>query len=130
IKMDAGIKFSYVTTDNTAGYYNVINEVKTVDIRKTNRFTYNENVNAAYINFSRNIKKWGFQVGLRIENTNYDGHQYGNEFRRDLDTTFKKSYTNAFPTAYVSYNANEKNQFGFSYGHRIERPDYEDLNPF
>src|SRR5207342_2139165 len=80
--------------------------------------------------FSRNIKKWGFQVGLRVENTNYDGHQFGNEFRRDLDSTFKKSYTNAFPTAYISYNANEKNQFGFSYGHRIERPDYEDLNPF
>ncbi|MFT3912010.1 MAG: TonB-dependent receptor [Ferruginibacter sp.] len=130
IKMDAGLKFSYVTTDNTADYFNVVNEIKTVDIKKTNRFQYNENVNAAYINFSKTMKKWEVQVGLRVENTNYNGHQFGNEFRRDLDSTFKKSYTNAFPTTYVNYNANDKNQFGFSFGRRIERPDYEDLNPF
>lgn len=130
IRMDAGLKFSYVTTDNTADYFNVINDIKTVDIKKTNRFQYNENVNAAYINFSREIKKWGFQLGLRVENTNYDGHQFGNEFRRDLDSSFSKSYTDIFPTTYISYNVNDKNQFGFSYGRRIERPDYEDLNPF
>ncbi|MBS1741602.1 MAG: TonB-dependent receptor [Bacteroidetes bacterium] len=130
IKMDAGLKFSYVTTNNTADYYNVIDDLKTIDIRKTNRFTYDENINAAYLNFSREIKKWGFQLGVRVENTHYKGHQYGNIFRPEMDSSFTKSYTNAFPTAYVSYTANDKNQFGFSYGRRIERPDYEDLNPF
>ncbi|MEO6668039.1 MAG: outer membrane beta-barrel protein [Ferruginibacter sp.] len=130
IKLDAGLKFSYVTTDNTAGYFNVVNGIKTVDIKKTNRFEYKENVNAAYVNLSKTVKKWGFQLGLRVENTNYTGHQFGNEFRRDMDSTFERSYTNAFPTAYVSYDATDKNQFGFSFGRRIERPDYEDLNPF
>lgn len=130
LKMDAGLKFSYVTTDNKANYFNVVNDIKFVDAKKTNRFEYTENVNAAYVNFSKSIKKWGFQAGLRIENTNYTGHQYGNEFRPDMDSSFKRSYTNAFPTAYISYNASDKNQFGFSYGRRIERPDYEDLNPF
>ncbi len=130
IKMDAGLKFSYVTTDNTASYFNIVDSIKSVDVKKTNRFQYEENINAAYINFSKETKKWGFQAGLRLENTNYNGHQFGNEFRPEMDSTFKKSYTNLFPTAYISYNANEKNQFGFSYGRRIERPDYEDLNPF
>ncbi|MBC7534752.1 MAG: TonB-dependent receptor, partial [Ferruginibacter sp.] len=130
IKMEAGLKFSYVTTDNNANYFNVINEVKSVDIKKTNRFQYKENINAAYMNFSKTIKKWGLQAGLRVENTHYNGHQFGNEFRTDLDSTFKKSYTGAFPTAYISYNASDKNQYGFSFGRRIERPDYEDLNPF
>ncbi len=130
IKMDAGLKFSYVTTDNTAGYFNVINGEKYVDVKRTNRFQYKENINAAYINFSKTIKKWGLQAGLRVENTSYDGHQFGNEFRTDMDSTFSNSYTKAFPTVYVSYNASTKHQFGFSYGRRIERPDYEDLNPF
>jgi iron complex outermembrane receptor protein len=129
-KLDAGLKFSYVTTDNQANYFNVIDDVKMVDIKKTNRFQYKENINAAYINFSKTVKKWGFQAGLRIENTNYDGHQFGNEFRPEMDSSFLRSYTNAFPTAYISYNASQKHQFGFSYGRRIERPDYEDLNPF
>ena len=35
-----------------------------------------------------------------------------------------------FPTVYLQYNASEKNTFGINYGRRIERPDYEDLNPF
>lgn len=130
IKMDAGLKFSYVTTDNQADYFNEVDGIKSVDIKKTNRFQYNENINAGYINFSKTIKKWGLQVGVRIENTNYRGHQFGNEFMPEKDSAFKRSYTNAFPTAYISYNANEKNQFGLSLGRRIERPDYEDLNPF
>ncbi|MEJ7625728.1 MAG: TonB-dependent receptor [Ferruginibacter sp.] len=129
-KMDAGIKFSDVSTDNDAGYFNMVNNAKEIDYDKTNKFQYNENVNAAYINFSRTIKKWGFQAGLRMENTNYNGRQFGNAQHPEQDSSFKNSYTNLFPTAYISYSANDKNQFGFSYGRRINRPDYEDLNPF
>jgi len=128
LKLETGVKFSYVSTDNTAGYYNVVNGVDQVDYEKTNRFQYKENINAGYINLSKTVKKWGFQAGLRVENTNYEGNQFGNPQRPD--SAFKRGYTSAFPTAYVSYNASEKNQFGFSYGRRINRPDYEDLNPF
>lgn len=130
VKLETGLKFSYVSTDNTAAYDNLVNGTRSVDIKKTNRFQYKENVNAAYLNFSKTIKKWGLQAGLRIENTNYKGHQFGNEFRPEMDSSFSRSYTNAFPTAYVSYHANEKNEYGFSFGRRVERPDYEDLNPF
>jgi len=129
-KMDAGLKYSYVTTDNDAGYFIILNDVKEVDYDKTNKFQYKENVNAAYINFSKTIKKWGFQAGLRAENTNYEGRQFGNAQHPEQDSSFKNDYTNLFPTAYVSYSANKKNQFGISYGRRINRPDYEDLNPF
>ncbi|MEO6490410.1 MAG: TonB-dependent receptor [Ferruginibacter sp.] len=128
LKLEAGIKFSYVSTDNTAGYFNVINGADLADYDKTNRFQYEENINAGYINLSKSRKKWGFQAGLRVENTNYNGNQFGNPQRPD--SSFDNSYTNVFPTAYVSYNANAKNQFGLSYGRRINRPDYEDLNPF
>jgi iron complex outermembrane receptor protein len=128
IKMEAGLKFSYVTTDNTAGYFNVNNGIATPDFEKTNRFRYKENINAAYINFSRTIKKWGLQAGLRAEHTRYKGNQFGNPVKPD--SLFEKQYTSVFPTAFISYNANENNQFGLSYGRRINRPDYEDLNPF
>lgn len=43
---------------------------------------------------------------------------------------FDRNYTQLFPTAYVSYNMNDKNNFSVNYGRRIERPDYSDLNPF
>ena len=131
LKIETGVKFSYVTSDNNANYFNVVNGTKNIDWEKTNHFIYKENINAAYINFSKTIKKWGLQAGLRAENTNNQGSQFGNPDQvAHPDSSFKKSYTNLFPTTYVSYNANEKNQFGFSYGRRINRPDYEDLNPF
>ena len=128
VKIETGVKMSFVNTDNTAGYFNIINDVKHPDYEKTNRFRYKENINAAYLNASKEIKKWGFQAGLRLENTNYSGNQFGN-FQR-ADSSFTKSYVGLFPTIFVSYNANEKNQFSFSYGRRINRPAYEDLNPF
>ena len=128
LKVETGLKTSFVKTDNKAGYYNVLNDVKLPDYEKTNQFVYKENINAAYLNLSKEIKKWSLQTGLRLENTNIEGNQFGNPQRSD--SSFKQQYTSLFPTLFVSYNANEKNQFSFSYGRRINRPDYEDLNPF
>jgi len=131
LKLEAGLKTSYVTTDNDANYFNLINDVPQVDTGKTNHFIYKENINAGYINLNKQYKKWGIQAGLRVENTNYSGHQLGNEYTvNNNDSVFKKSYVNFFPTLYVSYQASEKNQFSVNYGRRIDRPSYEDLNPF
>ena len=129
-KLETGLKFSYVNTDNMANYFNVNNGVKNIDWDRTNHFTYQENINAAYVNVSGNVKKWGLQMGLRAENTNIKGRQFGNPLPQHPDSAFTKAYTNLFPTTYISYNLNKKHQFGFSYGRRINRPDYEDLNPF
>ncbi len=128
LKMEAGLKTSFVKTDNFAGYYNVIADVPTVDFGRTNHFNYKENINAGYLNFNRDIKKWSLQAGLRAENTNYTGYQYGNPTKND--SSFSKSYTGLFPTMFAGYKLNDKNEFGFSYGRRISRPDYADLNPF
>jgi outer membrane receptor protein involved in Fe transport len=128
LKIETGLKTSFVKTDNTAGYFNLISNIKLPDYEKTNQFVYKENINAAYLNLSKDIKKWSLQAGLRLENTNIQGNQFGNPQR--TDSAFKQNYTSLFPTFYVSYNASEKNQFSLSYGRRINRPDYEDLNPF
>ncbi len=131
LKLEAGVKTSYVATDNNANYYNLINNVSEVDTTKTNRFLYHENINAAYINLNKQYKKWSIQAGLRLENTNYSGHQLGNSYTVvNNDSSFKRSYTDLFPTLYISYQANAKNSFAINYGRRIDRPAYQNLNPF
>lgn len=127
-KIETGLKSSYVTTDNDALYQVNSQEGWVTDEGKTNHFIYKEYINAAYINFSREVAKWSFQAGLRAENTLAKGHQLGNASHPD--SAFTKKYTNLFPTAYVSYALNDKNTFSANYGRRIDRPDYEDLNPF
>jgi hypothetical protein len=46
------------------------------------------------------------------------------------DSSFTRSYLNLFPTTYITYTANEKNQYTINFGRRIDRPAYSDLNPF
>jgi hypothetical protein len=127
-KIETGAKSSYVTSDNDALYQDETPTGYATDDGKTNHFIYKENINAAYVNYSRQIKKWGVQAGFRAEHTNAYGHQAGNAI--SPDSSFTKNYVNIFPTAYVSYQANKKNTFSINYGRRIDRPAYEDLNPF
>lgn len=127
-RLEAGLKTGLVKTDNTAGYFNVVNGTDFPDYEKTNRFRYEENISAAYLTLSREFKKWGFQAGLRAENTNYNGYQYGNP--QKTDSSFTRHYFSVFPTLYLTYKPATDHSFGFSYGRRINRPDYEDLNPF
>lgn len=128
-KLEMGIKSSYVNTENKANYFDFRGGQWQADYTKTNFFDYKENINAAYVSLNKQLdKKWGVQAGLRFENTNLDGIQYGNPTRKD--SAFDRSYNSLFPTVYISYNASKTNQFGLSYGRRIDRPSYEDLNPF
>lgn len=130
IKFDAGFKTSYVNADNAADYFFINGSNEWVDNDKTNHFVYKENINAGYINFSGELKRFSMQAGLRAENTLGDGQQYGNAVKSD--SSFTKNYTNLFPTAYLSYKVDSsgKNYFNLSYGRRISRPYYQDLNPF
>jgi iron complex outermembrane recepter protein len=130
-KLEAGWKTSYVQTENKANYniFSYNSDEWVTDYGKTNFFDYKENINAAYINLNKQItNKWGLQTGLRFENTNYKGHQHGNPVKGD--SSFKRTYNSWFPTVYLSYGANKDNQFGLSYGRRIDRPGYQSLNPF
>jgi outer membrane receptor protein involved in Fe transport len=129
-KLEAGVKSSYVNTDNAANYFNVIDGISTIDYNNTNRFLYKENINAAYVNFNKTFGRFSIQTGLRLENTNGDGHQLGNA--QKADSSFVKHYTNLFPTTYFSYNLDTAghNMLVASYGRRIGRPSYGSLNPF
>jgi hypothetical protein len=122
-KFEAGWKSSYVTTDNNAPYEFLSNGVWLPDAR-SNHFIYKENINAVYANLSKQVKKWGIQTGLRLENTTAKGHQVVKNEK------FTRDYTSLFPTLYISYAASDKSQFGLSAGRRLERPNYQDMNPF
>jgi outer membrane receptor protein involved in Fe transport len=125
IRFEAGLKSSYVTTDNNAQYANMRNGQYITDPNRSNHFLYKENINAAYVNFGKQFgKKWSGQLGLRAENTIMKGDQL------TTGQTFKRDYTQVFPTFYIGYTLNEKNQFSLNYGRRINRPNYQDLNPF
>lgn len=129
-KLEAGVKFSRVKTDNTASVFDIINSISIPNYEFSNKFLYDENINAAYLNFAKEGKKLSLQTGLRIENTSISGRQLGNPVIKD--SSFVRNYSNLFPTVYLQYKFDslQKNQLSFSMGRRINRPNYQDLNPF
>jgi iron complex outermembrane recepter protein len=124
-RFEAGLKTSFVRTDNNAIYDTTDNGVLVRDMNRSNHFVYEENINAAYVNLSGPLgKKWSGQLGLRVENTIAKGRQL------TTGENFDRNYTQLFPTAFLQYKASDKNSFVLNYGRRIRRPDYQSLNPF
>ena len=127
--IEGGYKVSFSKTDNVADYRDVINGEEVQNTNMSNHFRYNEMINAAYVNFNTNWKRFSFQTGLRLENTYSKGNQLAST---DPTAKFKRSYTNLFPTVYVQYKLDSigNNQLVVNYGKRINRPYFQDLNPF
>lgn len=130
IKLETGLKTSYTHTDNIADYFYTVNQVTAPDYNKTNHFLYQEHINAAYLNANKSFNRLTVQAGLRLENTVSSGHQLGNV--QKADSTFKRNYTGLFPTVYLQYKLDStiNHLLSIDYGRRINRPYYQDLNPF
>ena len=123
-KFETGIKASYVEADNDLQFFNRSSGNDVYDTNRSNHFIYKENINAAYVNASREFGKWNVQLGLRLENTNVSGEQLAN------NNSFDDSYTQLFPSALVSYAFHPKHSLELNYSRRIQRPGYDQLNPF
>lgn len=129
-KFDGGLKTVLTKTDNEAIYNTTIAGVTVPNYDLSNRFLYNEWINSAYVNYSTTIGKVGLQFGLRGEYTQLEGNQLGNTVTPD--TSFTREYASLFPTFYASTKIDSAGNHGmnFSYGRRINRPYFQDLNPF
>jgi len=123
-KWEAGIKTSFVSSDNDAKFYDVSNGTPQNDVNKTNHFLYKEYNNAGYINFHTAIKKFDMQFGLRGEQTNISTEQKMGNLK------FDSSYFQLFPSAFFNYKLKEDQTLGLSVSRRIDRPGYSQLNPF
>ncbi|RYZ45721.1 MAG: hypothetical protein EOP49_24625 [Sphingobacteriales bacterium] len=99
---------------------------ETPDPTRSNHFIYNENINAGYLTMNRDWKKFGLQAGARVENTNIDFRQIA--VGQPFDTSY--SYTQLFPSLALQYHHSEIHDFGLTLSRRIERPNYQQLNPF
>lgn len=123
-KLEAGFKTSLVNADNDARFFDMSSGTAVDDVNKTNHFYYDENINAGYLIYKKNFKKWDMQLGLRAENTNVKTRQVKGDIRWD------SSYTQLFPSAFFSYKLKENHSLGLSVSRRIDRPNYSQLNPF
>ncbi len=131
-KLGYGAKVAYIKTNNAFDFFNYYgDDVPVKDLSLSNGFVYTENVNAAYVNYDRTLSaRWSFKAGLRMEQTNSKGDLTRADGVIQPDNVVERSYLDFFPNAALTFNMNESNVFGLVYSRRIDRPDYQDLNPF
>jgi len=122
LKMEAGVKYSDVKTDNDLQQSTVENG----QYLSVNHFVYDEKVSAGYINFNRSFKNTTVQAGLRAEYTSSTAT--GDSL--NVIQSVPRSYLDLFPSVFINHTLNDKNEIGVSYSRRIDRPQYDNLNPF
>ena len=123
--LNYGGRFSFSETNNELNFYNISSGIPILNNLLSNTFLYKENVQALYFSIEKKInEKWDTKLGLRYENTETSG------ISLTLNQVNKFNYSKLFPTFYLSYKANDNNSFNFNYGRRINRPNFNALNPF
>jgi outer membrane receptor protein involved in Fe transport len=127
IKIEAGARiairnfnsfnFNYLQDPSTGIYQEVLS--------LRNEYKFTDRVLAAYATISQKIKKFNYQLGLRIESSEYNGtfisknQEFGNQFPFSL-----------FPSAFVTYSLTEKQDLQLNYSRKINRPNFFQLIPF
>lgn len=124
IKIDVGIKSSFVKTDNNIQFFNKISNVYVYDSTLSNHFIYYENINAAYITYNQKFNKFSAEFGLRGEQTIAHGNQLS------TGNYFERNYFQLFPNFSINHKIGVKHDLTYSISRRVDRPDYNQLNPF
>lgn len=116
-QFEAGYRgdFSVNTTD-----YSATNPL----FSTANTLEYKEKVNALYTQYGFKVNKFSTLLGLRWEDSDIDVNQLATN-----DFTNKK-YNNFFPSAFFTYEIDDKSSASISYSRRIQRPRGRQLNPF
>lgn len=129
-KLETGVKYSVIGSANDSKFYHVGGGADSLDDRRTNDFHFDERIFAAYADYKRTVAHWTFQAGLRMELSNSTGNLFFMERNVGQDSEIKRSFTNLFPFFSVSLRPTADHNISLSYAKRIERPAYQDLNPF
>ncbi|GAB3025521.1 outer membrane beta-barrel family protein [Niabella terrae] len=103
----------------------------------SSKFDYTDRVYAGYVNFASKIgENFGYQIGLRLESSEYTGTVYsttrdGMGGLKDTVSNFSISYpVSLFPSIFLSQQLPNDQTLQLNYSRRINRPNFFQLFPF
>jgi len=94
----------------------------------SSKYKFNDQVYAAYVNYSFKVNKWGFQLGVRAESSNYSGRLYtlSGADSTPVNVTYPLSL---FPSSFITYKVDDQQDIQINYSRRINRPSFFQLLP-
>jgi len=125
-KFEAGVKGVYrsINSNYSSNYFDNILQSWIYNANISNDFTYKDQVYSAYANYGNTYKNFGFQLGLRLEQTFTKSEQL------TLNQNYENNYFSFFPSVYLTQAITKSDEFQISYTRRINRPNLHVLNPF
>jgi outer membrane receptor protein involved in Fe transport len=132
-KVEAGYRSQINSSDNKTSAFilNTSTNQYERDRALTNAFTTEEQIHALYLNYSNQINKFGYQLGLRGEdaslNTKSGVFDSGNNL---VYTPGRVAYTRLYPSVYFTEKLAAEQQLQLSYSRRVNRPRGFDTNPY
>lgn len=98
----------------------------------SNNYRFREMVNAVYGNYSNKKGKFGYQGGVRIEQSSFKGELIDSARNFGYDYPSKASdFWNAFfPSLYLTYSVREGADVQANFSRRIRRPNFWQINPY
>lgn len=117
--LEAGAEARITRTENN---YSTGNPLVAPADQQSN-YTYDIDIYSAYATFGQKFKKISYQIGARFES-----YKVAANLNRGK-TTFDDDYITVYPSAYLTYNLNEKNTLQLSYSRRVDRPGLEQTKP-
>jgi hypothetical protein len=130
-RMLTGAKFSEVNAENVFNHYDVNSSIRIIDVNRSNTFHYNEQITAGYVKYEMPINDAiSFDIGLRLENTHSVGDLEPTKGSNQSATSVIRNYLNVFPTAAITYKTEQNGSYNLSFARRVDRPAYNNLNPF
>lgn len=125
-KLEMGLRMSYRKDDNKNDFYFITPSGTAVyNALLSANYNSNDQVYAAYTTYSNQIKDFGYQLGLRVESSNYTGNL------PDKNQTFNIKFpVSLFPSIFLSNKLKNDQELQLNYARKINRPNFWQLSPF
>lgn len=129
-ELTGGMKYSDVASENEYNLYQTVDKENILDTQASNRFDYRESILSAFLMYDSPLwKKWQFNIGCRMEYTHSKGVLHPVAGSTTAFSEVSRNYVHFFPSASLTYQIGKEQTLSLSYGKRIDRPVYADLNP-
>ena len=124
-KLELGVE---TRIQNSSNGFNDINPSFT---SANNTFDFGRNIHSLYGNIGKQLGKWSGQMGLRLEYFDLEANFGINETNPTFSDNQKVTddIFTVYPSAFLTYTANDKNSFNFNYSRRVDRPSIGQISP-
>lgn len=126
-KMELGVRMQVkdISSDQKFYFVDPNSGAATLIPTLSTKYTSRDHVYAAYATYSNQIKNFNYQLGLRVESSDYNGKlpDKGEEFNINFPVSL-------FPSLGFTVKVKEDQDMQFNYSRRINRPNFFQLFPF